>query len=329
MGGSCIQYRIVSKIAQGGMAEVYLGEAIHTIGPMRQVAIKRLLPHLAGEDEVVGMFGDEVRLGLLLHHPNIVRVLDRGVSRGVPYVIMEYVDGVNLGCVIARSRRLGLPVPLGDAVAIAVQVCAGLCWAHELRVDGEPLGVIHRDVTPPNILLDNRGAVKLCDFGLAKARIQRVLTEPGLIKGKFGYLSPEAASGQAVDPRSDLFSLAIIVWEMLATRRLFFGENDYETVKLAQRAEVPSLSALNPAVDEVFEEVLMRALARDPAQRYTSARSFLQSLLAYTDYAELDSDLPSLVAQAIAPDTASGIRETVSPARPAAEPVPESSAKAS
>ncbi len=316
MGGSSIQYRIIYKIAHGGMAEVYLGEAIHTTGPVRRVAIKRLLPHLASQPGPFGMFADEVRLGLLLHHPNIVRVYDCGRSRGVPFVVMEYVEGVDLGSVIARSRRFGRPLAIGDAVAIAVEVCAALSWAHEMYDAGGPLGIIHRDITPPNILLGNRGAVKICDFGLAKARIQRLLTEPGLVKGKFGYLSPEAASGQPVDARSDLFSLAVIVWEMLAARRLFLGNNDYETVKLAQRAEVPGLSALNPAVDDVFEEVLMRALARDPGRRYPSARAFMQSLLAYSDFAGLRSDLPALVAQTVEPDTASGIREAVLDERP-------------
>jgi serine/threonine protein kinase len=314
MGGFGIKYRVVRKIAQGGMAEVFLGEAIHTIGPMRRVAIKRLLPHLAGEPEPFGMFQDEVRLMVLLHHPNIVRVYDCGVSgSGVPYVVMEYVEGADAGTVVARSRRSGRPVPLGDAVDIAVQVCAALSWAHELHDEGEPLGVIHRDITPPNILFGNRGEVKICDFGLAKSRTQRIVTEPGIIKGKFGYLSPEAACGEPVDVRSDLFSLAVIVWEMLATQRLFLGVNDYETVKLAQKAEVPSLSALNPAIDDVFEQVLMRALARDPERRYPSARAFMQSLLAYADFAELESDLPALVAQAMLPDTASGIREAVDP----------------
>lgn len=311
MSGTDVQYRILRKVAQGGMAEVYLGEAMHANGRMRRVAVKRLLPQLVGDAELAGMLDDEARLGLLLHHPNIVRIYDRGVSRQMPFVVMEYVEGVDVAAVIARARRAGRPVALGDAVAIAVAVCDGLAWAHGMQTDGEPLGVIHRDITPPNILLGQHGAVKICDFGLAKARTQRMKTEPGLIKGKFGYLSPEAASGQAVDARTDVFSLGIIVWEMLAMQRLFLGDNDYETVKLVQRAQVPSLSALNPEVDDIFEELLLRALAREPERRYPSARAFMESLLAYADFSGLRSDLPALVARTSSPEAGSGIREAV------------------
>lgn len=312
MRSSGTQYRILRKLAQGGMAEVYLGEAIHPSGRMRRVAIKRMLPHLVQDAELVGMLDDEARLGARLQHDNIVRVYGQGVSRGDPFVVMEYVEGVDVATVLSRARRAGRPVPLGDALAIAVGVCAGLHWAHGLRdEDGAPMGIIHRDITPPNILLGLRGAVKICDFGLAKATTQRNTTEPGLIKGKFGYLSPEAASGHAVDARTDIFSLGIVLWEMLATQRLFLGDNDYETVKLVQRAQVPSLSALNSEVDGVFEELLLRALARDPDRRFESAGAFMESLLAYADFMDVRSDLPSLVARCTGPETASGIRAAV------------------
>lgn len=302
------KYRVVRKLAQGGMAEVFLGEAVYADGRKRAVAIKRILPALANDPEFVSMLADEAQVGLMLRHPNVVQVHDTGRSRGTPFIVLEYIDGADLAIVIGHRRRIGKAVPIGDAIRIAIEVCRGLTAAHSLRdASGTLLGVVHRDVTPPNILMSRTGEVKLCDFGLVKAKNQKTKTEPGLIKGKFGYLSPEGANGATVDARADIFSLGIILWEMLATQRLFLGDNDYETVKLVQRAEVPSLCSLNPGVDDVLEDVIARALTVDPADRYSTALSFCESLMVYADYAELSDELPGLVADCCI-KTASGVR---------------------
>jgi len=304
------QYRVVRKLAQGGMAEVFLGEACFDNGAKRSVAIKRILPSLAADPEFVGMLADEARIGLRIQHPNIVQVHDTGRSNGTPFVVLEYVDGADFATIIGTRRRIGKPLSVGDAVEAATQVCRGLSAAHSLcDADGNPLGVVHRDVTPPNVLVSRDGVVKICDFGLVKADNQQTKTEPGLIKGKFGYLSPEGARGAVVDARADIFSLGIILWEMLATQRLFLADNDYETVKLVQRAEVPSLCSLNSEVDDVLEDLIGRALTADPAKRYPSADSMCESLTAYADFRGLSSDLPGLVAGCVS-NAGSGVRST-------------------
>ena len=166
---------------------------------------------------------------------------------------------------------------------LCIEACRGLSYAHDLHDEnGKPLGIVHRDISPPNIMVTRRGEVKLADFGLAKASTQIQTTDPGVVKGKFSYLSPEAANGQEVDARADIFAIGIVLWEMLAGKRLFWGENDYATVKLIQKANIPRLAPLNREVDEAFEEVLVqRAHARSATTRYQTAREFGDALSDY------------------------------------------------
>ncbi len=264
------------------MAEVFKGESLSVQGFKKQVAIKRVLPHLAQNKNFIQMFLDEARLGARLTHANIVTVFDIGAADNTYFIVMEFVDGCNLKTVIEQYRQEGRRIGVKEAVYICMQTCAGLSFAHELQgEDEEDLHIVHRDISPPNILLSKRGEIKVTDFGLAKATTQLEKTDPGVVKGKFSYLSPEAALGQPVDARTDIFALGIVLWEMLAGRRLFLGETDYQTVKLVQQANIPSLARLNPEVDSELEQVIQKALTRDPNDRYQTAREMGDALSAY------------------------------------------------
>ncbi len=276
------RYRLIEKLEAGGMAEVFLGEATSVQGFKKRVAIKRVLPHLASHTNFIGMFLDEARLGARLSHANIVSVFDIGSSDNSYFIVMEFVDGTNLKKIMETLRLKREPFPLKDVIHIAMEACRGLSYAHELRDDeGNPLELVHRDVSPPNILISRRGEVKVTDFGLAKARTQLERTDPGVVKGKFSYLSPEAATGQDVTERADVFALGVCIWEMLGGRRLFLGDTDYETVQAVSNAKVPSLVGDHPEVEPEFEKILLKSLARDPAQRYESAREFGDALAVY------------------------------------------------
>lgn len=264
------------------MAEVFRGEALSVQGFKKQVAIKRVLPHLAQNKSFITMFLDEARLGARMSHANIVSVFDIGAADNTFFIVMEFIDGCNLKAVIEHFRQAGKRLPVKESIYICMETLRGLSYAHELVGDeGEPLHIVHRDISPPNILLSKRGELKVTDFGLAKATTQLEKTDPGVVKGKFSYLSPEAALAEPVDARADIFAIGIVLWEMLAGRRLFLGETDYQTVKLVQQANIPSLARLNPEVDEELEALLNKSLAKDPADRYQDARDFGDALASY------------------------------------------------
>lgn len=276
------RYRVVERLEAGGMAEVFRGEAVSVQGFRKSIAIKRVLPHLAQNKNFIAMFLDEARLGARLNHANIVQVFDIGAADNTYFIVMEFIDGGNLRSIMESLRKQGRSVPLKEAVWICMEACRGLSYAHESFDEaGNPLEIVHRDISPPNIMLSRRGEVKLTDFGLAKATTQLEKTDPGVVKGKYSYLSPEAASGLGVDARADIFSLGIVLWEMLTGRRLFQGDNDYQTVKLVQQANIPSLVGHHVEVDHDFEAVMQKALAREPAQRFSSARDFGDALADY------------------------------------------------
>jgi serine/threonine-protein kinase len=273
------RYKVLEKIASGGMAEVFRAESAGLEGFKKTVAIKRVLPHLSEKKQFMGMFLDEARLSAHLSHSNCVQVFDIGVGDNTYFIVMEFVDGSDLKGVIEHRKRMNQPFPIEEACLICVRICEGLSYAHEL-IDskGQSLHIVHRDMSPPNVLITRHGEVKIVDFGLAKANSQLEQSEPGIIKGKFSYLSPEAAQGQPVDARTDIFAVGIILWELLAGRKLFFGETDLETVRLVQQARVPPIRSLNPRVSPGLESVLARALSGDPKQRYQSARDLGRDL---------------------------------------------------
>ncbi len=273
------RYKVLEKVAAGGMAEVYRAESAGLEGFKKIVAIKRVLPHLSEKKQFIGMFLDEARVSAHLSHSNCVQVFDIGVGDNTYFIVMEYVDGSDLKGVIEYRRKLNQPFPVEEACLICVKICEGLAYAHELTDSkGESLNIVHRDMSPPNVLITRHGEVKIVDFGLAKANSQLERSEPGIIKGKFSYLSPEAAKGGTVDGRTDIFAVGIILWELLAGRRLFMGESDLETVRMVQSARVPSIREINKNVSAELERVLLKSLTEDPAQRYQRARDFGRAL---------------------------------------------------
>lgn len=276
------RYKIIEKVDAGGMAEIYRAKAITIDGFEKVVAIKRILPGLTTKPKFVNMFLDEARLSMRLNHANIVQVFDIGRAQGTYFIVMEFVEGINLRRLFQRLTDTGNRFPVDMAVFLVSEVLKGLGHAHERRdSQGNLLGIVHRDVSPPNILLSFSGEVKLTDFGLAKAVTQGEVTDPGIVKGKFSYLSPEAVEGHAVDHRADIFSTGVLLWELLANRRLFLGKNEMETVDLVRKTEIPSLSLLNPDVPEELDKVVQRSLARDPRKRYPSAREMSDALVGY------------------------------------------------
>jgi serine/threonine-protein kinase len=279
MSESQQRYRVIERLESGGMAEVFRAESEGLQGFRKQVAIKRVLPHLSSKKKFISMFLDEARLSAQLSHSNCVQVFDIGVGDSAFFIVMEFVDGANLKAIIEHLKKTGRDFPVEAAVYLALEICKGLAYAHELTdTNGVPLHIVHRDMSPPNVLVTKHGEVKIVDFGLAKANSQLEKSEPGIIKGKFSYLSPEAAMGQDVDARTDIFAVGIILWELLAGQRLFLGETDFQTVKKVQASVVPAISQINKKVPNELERVIARALAREPAQRFPTARALGQEL---------------------------------------------------
>ena len=278
------RYTITERLDHGGMAEVFRGVAESMEGFKKSVAIKRILPNLTKNQKFVSMFLDEARLSLFLQHANIVQVFD--ISRtpdNAYFLVMEYVDGCNLKALIERQKAKNKRIEVAHTIYMMMECCKALQYAHTLEhpETNVPLGIVHRDISPPNILLSKNGEIKLVDFGLAKANSQIESTDPGVVKGKFSYLSPEAASGLEVDHRADVFAVGIILWELFTGRRLFYGETDYQTVELVRQARVPSIAALNPEIESELEQVVRKALARDPEERYQNAADLGDALAQY------------------------------------------------
>jgi serine/threonine-protein kinase len=274
MSESQQRYRVVEKLESGGMAEVFRAESEGLQGFRKQVAIKRVLPHLSSKKKFISMFLDEARLSAQLSHSNCVQVFDIGVGDNAFFIVMEFVDGANLKAITEHIKKTGRDFPVEAAVYISLELCKGLAYAHELTdPNGAALHIVHRDMSPPNVLITKHGEVKIVDFGLAKANSQLEKSEPGIIKGKFSYLSPEAAMGQEVDARTDIFAVGIILWELLAGQRLFLGDTDFQTVKKVQASVVPSISQINKKVPLELEKIIVRSLSRDPQQRYATARA--------------------------------------------------------
>jgi eukaryotic-like serine/threonine-protein kinase len=271
------RYTVLERLGGGGQAEVFRGVSESMQGFKKPVAIKRVLPHLTTNPQFVAMFLDEARLSLFLQHANIVQVFDISkAADGTYFLVMEFVDGCDLKALISHQRM----IDIGLALYIMIEAAKGLHYAHMLEhpQTGEPLGIVHRDVSPPNIMMSKNGEVKVVDFGLAKAGSQVEITDEGVVKGKFAYLSPEAAFGKEVDARADVFALGIITWEMLTGRRLFYADDPHKTIELVRAARVPSIPALNPKVDSELDAIVRKALARHPENRTASAADFADEL---------------------------------------------------
>jgi serine/threonine-protein kinase len=271
------RYRLRFELASGGMATVYLAVARGPAGFGRVFAVKKIHPHLAREREFVDMFLDEARIASLIQHPNVVSVLDFGEADGAHFLAMEYVMGEPLAYVARALPRRAPPrfwyrVP-EIAARIIAEACEGLHAAHETTdVDGLPLGVVHRDVSPHNLVVGYDGTVKVVDFGIAKAKNRIHQTQVGMVKGKFAYMSPEQLRGERVDRRSDVWSLGVVLWELVAGRPLFARPMESDTIMAVDRAEVPPLSRYRADVPEDLDAIVAKALARDPRGRYPTAR---------------------------------------------------------
>ena len=266
------QYILEERVAKGGMAEVFRARMIGVEGFQKTVAIKRILADMAGNDEFVTMFIDEAKLAAQLKHPNIVDIYDLGKIDRSFYIAMEYVEGHDLRDVLARCREAGVTVPVPLALHCAAQLASALDHAHTTRdFENRDLGLVHRDVSPPNVLISNDGEVKLCDFGIAKALSKATHTRDGLLKGKLRYMSPEQASGREIDHRSDIFSLGLVLYEMLTGQKAFDGATETEILKQVRDPKVAAPSSLNLQVPPDVDRIVLRALKRDPGARYQSA----------------------------------------------------------
>lgn len=272
-------YELVEQIGSGGMAEVHRARALDA-GFDRPLALKLIRPQLCDDDTWVRMFTDEARLMAQLHHPNIVQVFDFGEVDGRYYLAMELVDGADLGWLIDNLDP-GNPIPVSIGVYIALEVCRGLAHAHGKRgPDGQLLNLVHRDISPPNVLVSWEGEVKLTDFGIAKARRRAVETTQGKIKGKFAYMAPEQVRGEPLDLRTDLFALGALMHELLTGKPLFQEGSPAATIRKVMHAPVPPPSQQNPLVPPELDAIVQRALSRDPPLRYQTADALYADLLA-------------------------------------------------
>ncbi len=274
------RYVLLEKLASGGMGEVFRAAAVGTAGFSRPIAIKRILPHLAVEKEFVTMLVDEAKLSSTLQHPNIVQVLDLGQQQGLYFIAMDFVAGQALNRVLASAIKLSKVVPQSVAVFMAQQALLGLVHAHE-KMDalGRSMGIIHRDISPQNILIGYDGTVRLADFGIAKAADRMTAaTTTGQIKGKPGYVAPEQVTGGDVDQRLDVYSMGVTLWEALAMRRMRKGDNEMQVLLKAAEGTHATFEALGVDVPAPLARVVYRALAKDPRERWPTARAFADAL---------------------------------------------------
>ncbi|PID39737.1 MAG: hypothetical protein CSA65_07190 [Proteobacteria bacterium] len=281
------KFELLARIAKGGMAEIFLarqhssetGTLPPGVGLSRLAVVKRILPHLAEEQTFVEMFLEEARYASLIAHPNVVQIYDFGECAGEFYIAMEYIDGPSIGLLAREARRNKEPLSPVIAAEIIAQAADGLHAAHELRdEEGQPLGLVHRDVSPHNLMLTKGGTIKLLDFGVAKAHDSAIQTNTGSVKGKFPYMSPEQCRGDDLDRRTDIFSLGIVFWELCCAERLFQRSTDLMTLKAITEDPLPAPRDRNPSLPESLSEVLRYALARDREARYATAAELAHAI---------------------------------------------------
>ena len=272
------RYSLLKKIAMGGMGEVYLARLDSVQGVERLVAIKLLLPQFAEEQSVVEMFITEARIAAQIAHSNVCQVFELGMEQDELFICMEYLRGVPATSIL-KTHKPANPVDTRISVAIVKQAAAGLQFAHDLKDEnGESLGVVHRDISPGNIFITSGGTAKVLDFGVVKAKDSSHKTKTGALKGKFGYMSPEQIMAEPLDSRSDIFSLGIVLFELLTNRRLFTRESEYGTLKAITESPIPTLESFRPDLPPELGAVLARALSRDLDYRYATMRAFGEAL---------------------------------------------------
>jgi serine/threonine protein kinase len=274
------RYKIVRKVADGGMAEIFLATQTGREGFQKPVILKRIHSTIYADPQFRNMFIDEAHISMGLSHSNIVQILDLGVGNGRYFLVMEVVDGWDLGRVIHRAAQAGTPLPRELGLHVTAEVCRALAYAHGKAdpSDGRPLGIVHRDVSPQNILLSEQGEVKLTDFGIAKAMNKREQTGTGVVKGKVAFMSPEQALGKAIDPRSDLFAVGTILYQLMVRVRPFDAPTDLETLLRVQRADFRPAQVAAPDLPAQVSAIISRAMQLDPDMRYQSADEMLTDI---------------------------------------------------
>jgi TonB family protein len=273
------QYVLVEKIATGGMAEVWKARMRGVEGFQKIVAIKKILPHLSDNQDFIEMFIDEAKLAAQLNHNNIIHIYDLGKIQSSYYIAMEYIDGYDLKTILRRGQERDTPMTVELALFIASKIASALDYAHRKRdFEEKDMGIVHRDVSPQNVLISQEGDIKLCDFGIAKAASKASHTQAGALKGKLQYMSPEQAWGRAIDRRSDVFALATVLFELLTARKLFTGDNELSILEQVREARVQPPSLYNDEVTPEVDKIVLKALQKDPANRYQSAGEMARDL---------------------------------------------------
>ncbi|HEY6180239.1 MAG TPA: serine/threonine-protein kinase, partial [Kofleriaceae bacterium] len=279
VGSTANRYQILGKLAVGGMAEIFLARGANATGLERYCVLKRILRERASDAQFVQMFLDEARLAAQLQHPNIASVYDIGMLGDSYFFTMEYVHGETVRSLLHRAQVQRRTVPLACVLTIAAGTAAGLHHAHErVAADGRPLGIVHRDVSPSNLMVSFEGNVKVVDFGVAKADDRRVETKSGTVKGKISYLSPEQCRGARVDRRSDLFSLGIVLWEMLTGARLYRRNSDFENMTAIVHEAPVRPSSRRAEVPRAVDDIVMRLLAKSVGERFQTAGEVVEAI---------------------------------------------------
>lgn len=274
------KYVLLEKLASGGMAEVYLSKNSGANGVSKFVAIKRILPQYSDNEEFIEMFKEEAKIAVNLNHSNVVHIHEFGIERNQFYLVMEYVEGRNLRQILNELKKKGNHFQIDQIVYIIKEVAAGLDHAHRCLdgTTGKPLNITHRDMSPQNVMVSFEGEIKIIDFGIAKAETQMEATKAGTLKGKFGYMSPEQADGQNIDLRTDVFSLGIVLWELLAKDRLFSGSSEAAILRKIRESAIPSLRKIDPSIHPELDKIVSKALAKDKNLRYQTAAALHRDL---------------------------------------------------
>jgi serine/threonine protein kinase len=306
------KYYLLERINVGGMAEVFKAKTFGVEGFERLLAVKRILPNIAEDEEFITMFIDEAKIAVQLQHANIAQIFDLGKVDDSFFIALEYVHGRDVRSIFDRMRSRGEVVPIAMACYIVMQVCEGLDYAHNKRDgQGRELHLVHRDISPQNVLIGYEGEVKLIDFGIAKAAGKASKTQAGILKGKFGYMSPEQVRGLPIDRRSDIFAVGIVLYELLTGERLFVGESDFSTLEKVRNVEIMPPSSYNKKIPPELERLVLKALARDPEDRYSNAidlhddlQSFLYSIGEFYSRKDLSAWMKKTFAVEIEEDNA-------------------------